>query len=211
MRRRDALQAIGANPSAPADVLLRLLADETSEPWDRAAWVMWRGEFPEEVVDVIVAHPEKRIRMALAENGLVSGETRARLIDDPGNGVRLCLAMGPNLFRIQNSSLPEWAQRRLIDDPDEMIRSEALGSYYTSRELLAGLAEHEDAHKRSASCQARGISWARRLGRVCSPMRTTTFVAAQRDTRAATIRTPQTSTSTTSLVQTRRHTPTRTY
>jgi len=154
MRRRDALKAIGANPSAPADVLLRLLADEASEPWDRAAWVMWRGEFPEEVVDVIVAHPEKRIRMALAENGLVSGETRARLIDDPGKGVRLCLAMGPNLFRIQSPSLPEWAQRRLIDDPDEMVRSEALGSYYTSRELLAGLAEHEDAHKRSAACQA---------------------------------------------------------
>ena len=154
MRRSDLLQAIGANHSTPADVLLRLLADESSKPWDRAAWVSWRGEFPEEVVEAIVAHPEKRIRMALAENGFVSAETRARLIDDPVKGVRLCLAMGPNLFRIQSPPLPEWAQRRLIDDPHELIRSEALGSPYTSRGLLAELAEHEDADKRIAACRA---------------------------------------------------------
>lgn len=154
MRRRDMLQAIGGNSSASADVLLRLLADEASELWAKALWVEWRAGFPEEVVDAIAAHPEKRIRMALAENGFVPGETRARLIDDPAKGVRICLAEGPNLFRIESPPLPEWAQRRLIDDPDELVRNEALGSPCTSRELLAELAEHEDARKRGAACRA---------------------------------------------------------
>jgi hypothetical protein len=82
--------------------------------------VWWRKAFPEQVVDAILAHPENRIRMALAENGFVSGEMRA------------------------------W----LIDDPNELVRSEALGSYDTSRELLAGLAGHEGADKRRAACRA---------------------------------------------------------
>lgn len=154
MRRSDLLQAIGANPSAPADVLLRLLADKASKPWDQSAWVWWRREFPEKVVDAIVAHPERQIRKALAENGFVSGEIRARLIDDSDKGVRLFLAIGPNVFRLQSAPLPEWAQRRLIDDPHELVRSEALGSHYISRELLADLAGHEDADKRRAACRA---------------------------------------------------------
>lgn len=68
-RRSDQLNAIAFNTSASTDVLLRLLHEEAAGAWG----AFLARPLPDEVVDAIVVHPERRLRSRLAEGFAVSG------------------------------------------------------------------------------------------------------------------------------------------
>ncbi len=86
------LRGVAANPGAPAGVLLRLL-----DPAARAAWTALceQRALPPEVVEAVLAHPERVVRRALARNRFVAPEQRGRLVNDPDTSVRYALATGP--------------------------------------------------------------------------------------------------------------------
>ncbi|SER08404.1 Leucine rich repeat variant [Streptomyces sp. yr375] len=86
------LAGLALNPSAPQDVLLRLLADGPLA----ARMVLCRDRvLPEAVVDAVIGHPDPRTRAYFARNRLVDPAARARLVDDPEWRVRAILADGP--------------------------------------------------------------------------------------------------------------------
>ncbi|MFD8009150.1 hypothetical protein [Streptomyces sp. NPDC058955] len=86
------LRGVAANPAAPSDVLIRLLA-----PAGRPAWeaLCRERDLPEDVVDAVVAHPDVAVRRAFARNPHVEPAQRGRLVRDPSGLVRADLAGGP--------------------------------------------------------------------------------------------------------------------
>ncbi|MFC7902002.1 hypothetical protein ACFUV1_17855 [Streptomyces griseoincarnatus] len=149
-RRSDQLNAIAFNTSASTDVLLRLLHEEAAGAWG----AFMARPLPDEVVDAIVVHPERRLRSTLAESFAVPGEQRGRLVEDPHFRVRQVLANAPNSFRSSAPSLPLPVQRRLLDDPEPIVRRDAAFYGNFDDRLIAGLCDHEDAFMREASCDS---------------------------------------------------------
>ncbi|MGV4983634.1 hypothetical protein ACVB8X_18280 [Streptomyces sp. NRAIS4] len=88
------LAGLALNPSAPPDVLLRLLAEAPLA----ARMVLCRDrDLPPVVVDAVIEHPDRRTRAFFAVNPHVDPAQRARLVDDPEWFVRAHLADGPRV------------------------------------------------------------------------------------------------------------------
>ncbi|MEW2403170.1 hypothetical protein [Streptomyces sp. NPDC046862] len=150
--RTEVLRGLAVNPSAPSDVLLRLL-----EPGAEASW-LWlclrTGGLPDDVADAILAHPDYRVREILTESWTADPAQRARLVDDPEVKVRRALAMGSEPFRGKAEPLPDAAYERLLSDPDSRVRAWTARSRSIPLRVLAGYADHADAEVRAAVTRA---------------------------------------------------------
>ncbi|WP_037806535.1 hypothetical protein [Streptomyces sp. NRRL F-2580] len=150
-RRTGLLHGLVGNRAAPADVLLRLLGHE--DEWVRQA-VAGREVLPHEVIEAVLVHPDRRVRIAFAENGGADPDQRARLVDDPHPSVHLTLAMGPMPYRQRVAPLPDWAYERLLKHPKALVRQELVTWGGTPAHVLAGLADHGEPLFRQAACRA---------------------------------------------------------
>jgi hypothetical protein len=97
-------RGVAANPAAPPDVLLRLL-----HPAARAAWKVLCQErvLPADVIDAVIAHPERSVRRAFARNRHATPAQRSRLVDDPDALVRADFASGPHPRLERVEALPD--------------------------------------------------------------------------------------------------------
>ncbi|MER5275926.1 hypothetical protein ABT025_09215 [Streptomyces sp. NPDC002809] len=107
------LIGLALNPAAPVDVLLRLLASESTAV--RMALCRYRT-LPGPVVDAVVAHPDGTTRGFFAENPYADPEQRARLVDDPEYRVRGRLAREPRADDVcMPRPLPDRTVVRMIE------------------------------------------------------------------------------------------------
>lgn len=106
------LAGVALNPSAPEDLLLRLLADGPLA----VRMVLCRDRtLPDAVVDAAVAHPDTRTRSFFARNPHVDPAQRVRLVDDPEWFVRAHLAApARHPDGVWPRPFPDWAVVRMI-------------------------------------------------------------------------------------------------
>ncbi|MFJ8627877.1 hypothetical protein ACIRD3_34270 [Kitasatospora sp. NPDC093550] len=129
------LRGVAANPAAPSEVLLRLLA-----PQGRAAWAVLCGQraLPAEVVEAVLAHPDRAVRRHFARNRYAAPEERGRLARDPQAMVRAALAGGPRpLWPGAVAPLPDAALEALLTARDEDFPD---GQLLTTAEVASELA-----------------------------------------------------------------------
>ncbi|MEU4096257.1 hypothetical protein [Streptomyces sp. NPDC026673] len=145
------LAGLALNPSAPEDVLLRLLADGPAA----ARMVLCRDRaLPDAVVDAAVAHPDRYTRSFFARNPHAEPSQRARLVDDPEWFVRAHLADGPRLpWAVRPRPLPDRAVVHMI----RTYENELLGGTF-HRQISAGLMRSMHAHP-DAKVRRMGVSW----------------------------------------------------
>lgn len=134
------LAGLALNPSAPLDVLLRLLADGPLA----ARMVLCRDRvLPEVVVDAVIGHPDPATRAYLARNRLVEPAVRARLVDDLDWRVRATLAHGFQFADDKVSPLPDETVVHMMNTYD----NESLGGAFFQQFSL-GLRHSGDASGR---------------------------------------------------------------
>ncbi|HEY9327242.1 MAG TPA: hypothetical protein VIS09_03205 [Streptomyces sp.] len=177
------LAGVALNPAAPVDILLRLLASESTA----VRMALCRGRaLPDPVVDAVVAHPDRWTRGFLAENPYADPEQRARLVDDPEYHVRGRLAREPRADDVcMPRPLPDrtvvriietyeddhlWELNRLISPglrrampthPSVKVRRAAVSwRSLTPRELAALLADPDPDVQKTAASHSR---WYARL------------------------------------------------
>ncbi|MEV6043850.1 hypothetical protein [Streptomyces xanthochromogenes] len=126
------LAGVALNPSAPEDVLLRIL---TAGP-SAARMVLCRDRaLPDAVVDAAVCHPDWRTRAFFATNRHIDVAERLRLVDDPDWRVRAHLADGPATgFGEEPDLLPDWAAARMLTTyENDCLASSSLGRRFSPR------------------------------------------------------------------------------
>ncbi|MEV8558332.1 hypothetical protein AB0478_18145 [Streptomyces sp. NPDC051917] len=138
------LAGLALNPSAPPDVLLRLLAEAPLA----VRMVLCRDrDLPVSVVDAVIEHPDRRTRGFFAVNLHVDPAQRARLVDDPEWFVRAHLAEGPRTTEPDRPRpLPDATVVRML----VTYEAEHLWSLYRqmSAELVRALPAHPVAEAR---------------------------------------------------------------
>ncbi|MFH8387737.1 hypothetical protein ACH4E7_43830 [Kitasatospora sp. NPDC018058] len=150
------LRGVAANPAAPSEVLLRLLA-----PQARAAWTVLCGEraLPPEVVEAVLAHPERPVRRAFARNRHAAPAQRGRLADDPDSLVRADLAAGPRprlgvaeplpddvLEALLTARDDDWPEQRLTADE---IKQELASSGQIPQSFRRAMVQHPNPELRA--------------------------------------------------------------
>ncbi|CCK26905.1 hypothetical protein BN159_2526 [Streptomyces davaonensis JCM 4913] len=150
MTARDAVPGLAANPSAPADVLLRIVP--TEHDWDVVTRLVWRKSLPAEVGEALLTHPDRRVRAALAESWGSDPELRARLLDGPDSDAIL-VACGPTPYRATVAPLPDRAYERLLSHERPLVRHETVMSAHVPVHVLVPLAVHEDPVFRLTACR----------------------------------------------------------
>ncbi|MHA5047746.1 hypothetical protein [Streptomyces sp. SD15] len=134
------LAGLALNPSAPQDVLLRLLADGPLA----VRMVLCRDRIlPDAVVDAVIEHPDTYTRSFFARNPHVDPAQRARLIDDPEWFVRAHLAEGPRMpSPARPRPLPDEAIVHMISTYDD----EHMGSLGFYQQISTGLRRSMHTH-----------------------------------------------------------------
>ncbi|MFD5770714.1 hypothetical protein ACFWIN_33470 [Streptomyces sp. NPDC127049] len=161
------IRGIAANPAAPSDVLIRLL-----DPAGRPAWrvLCEERDLPADLVDAVVAHPERAVRRAFARNPHVDPAQRGRLASDPADLVRASLASGPRPRPRRPRPLPDGVIETLLTaeeaGEDGMLTADEIaGELISSRQIplsyWRGLSEHP--HPRLRVMGVNNAGW-RRLG-----------------------------------------------
>ncbi|MFJ7961227.1 hypothetical protein ACIQ62_33535 [Streptomyces sp. NPDC096319] len=151
MAAHHAVDGLASNPAAPADVLLRLLALYDGDNWI-ARRLTSRPSLPDSVAEALLHHPERRVRLLLAESATASPELRARLLDGPASDA-IAVAIGPTPYGTPVPPLPDEAYERLLHHERDVVRYEAVNSAGVPTHVLVPLAVHEDPHFRLAACR----------------------------------------------------------
>ncbi|MBM7439700.1 hypothetical protein [Streptomyces sp. HB132] len=149
------LRGVAANPAAPSDVLLRLLSAQAHATW---TILCEERELPAEVVEAVLAHPERLIRRRFARNRHATAEQRGRLADDVDALVRVALASGPRPRLGRVEALPDEILEHLLtvqDDEDkghmvtaDEIRQELETSGQISPAFRVRMLNHPDTELR---------------------------------------------------------------
>ncbi|GAA1378821.1 translation initiation factor 2 [Catellatospora chokoriensis] len=128
--REEILSGVAANPGAPVDVLLRLLAVEAQACWDV---LCIERDLPVEVVDAVLSHPDRAVRRRISRNHHLAPAQRARLIDDPD-------PMTPATLIYEPGQWPTGTVPRPL--PDDVVRRLLATSFplLSAAELLSELA-----------------------------------------------------------------------
>ncbi|MGI5241262.1 hypothetical protein [Dactylosporangium sp. CA-139066] len=167
--RRARLRGLARNPELHGERLLRVL----EHPERVRISVFSRPHWTEEAFATLAAHPDRQVRVDLAEAGSLPPPLRARLVDDPEASVRAATITGPSwrpYWERREPTLPHWAYERLAGDPSERVL-ETLRSTYSvpaqfrdppappaAQELdLEALARSEVAAERLEAARAPGL------------------------------------------------------
>jgi hypothetical protein len=112
---RARLRGLAANPAVPADLLRRLVDRYFT---DVEYPVMNRKSWTDEQVDVLIDHPDVRVRRRLAQAQHLPSNHRARLVEDADEHLLETLASGLSVYRWWSDepapSMPAWAFERLL-------------------------------------------------------------------------------------------------
>ena len=134
----------GLSRSSSADVLLRLLGVVNGLP---------ARKLPTEVVDAAIAHPDRRVRMRLAElqRGMSVAQWARLIASEPSGAFRhrlqaLAVWYCPN--KVTEAEFERWAR-----DPDPHVRLQALWFRGLPHQLAAALAADPDPQVRAAACR----------------------------------------------------------
>ncbi|MFD6274607.1 hypothetical protein ACFWFI_03305 [Streptomyces sp. NPDC060209] len=112
----------------------------------------YRKTLPTEVAEAMVAHPNRRVRIALAQSWTVDPELRASLLHGRASDA-LAVAMGPHPYGIQVAPLPDWAYERLLNHERDVVWYETVNAPSVPAHVLVPLAVHKDALFRLAACR----------------------------------------------------------
>ncbi|WP_372348412.1 hypothetical protein [Streptomyces sp. KL116D] len=155
------LRGIAFNPTAPSDVLIRLLDQRAGE----AGLLMCEGrDLPDAVVDAALHHPTELIRRALARNQHVDPALLAPLAADPSGLVRANLAAGPRDFPRWVRPLPDGILVALFTARDagedgRLTADEIIGELVSSRQIPLSFPRRMAGHEHPALRVQAALRW----------------------------------------------------